>query len=103
MANNTHKLLTPVIQTIKFTKDYAIPLVAVILTLLNVYIAGKLNPLLASIKDIVHQVEAIEVKYNTLEKRQFEMKDDLTELKTDIKDDLNYLRTRLDSIFDLRR
>jgi len=72
-------------------KEYAVPVVGVVFTILNIYLNIKLNPVLSDLKDIVHRVDAIEEKVQAV-------KDDCRELKLEILSEIKYLRTRIDSL-----
>jgi len=56
------KNITTFLSYAKIIKDYGVPAVALVLTILNLYLGAKLNPVLSDIRDIVHRVEAVETK-----------------------------------------
>jgi hypothetical protein len=92
-----------IIDILKAIKDYAIPFAGIIFAFLNIYLANKLNPVLSSIKDIVHRVEAVETKVNTFEVKCLELKQEHVEIKKELYDELKYLRGRIDSIYQVVR
>lgn len=92
-----------IIDVFKAIKDYAIPFAGIVFAFLNIYLANKLNPVLSSIKDIVHRVEAVETKVNTFEAKCLELKQEQVEIKKDIYDELKYLRGRVDNIYQIVR
>lgn len=91
------------IDVIKAVKDYAIPFAGIVFAFLNIYLANKLNPVLSSIKDIVHRVEAVETKIDGFDLKCLELKQEQVEIKKDIYDELKYLRGRVDNIYQIVR
>jgi hypothetical protein len=85
-----------IVKTLSFIKEYTIPFVGVVFAVLNIYLSTKLNPIISDIKDIVHRIEAVEVRGAALEK-------ECVELKGDIYDELRYLRGRVDNIYQIVR
>lgn len=92
-----------IIDILKAIKDYAIPFAGIIFAFLNIYLANKLNPVLSSIKDIVHRVEAVETKVDAFELKCIELKQDQLNIRQEIYDELKYLRGRVDSIYQVVR
>lgn len=92
-----------IIDILKAIKDYAIPFAGIIFAFLNIYLANKLNPVLSSIKDIVHRVEAVEESINEFEVKCIELKQDQLNIRQEIYDELKYLRGRVDSIYQVVR
>ena len=90
------KNITTFISYAKIIKDYGVPAVALVLTILNLYLGVKLNPVLSDIKDIVHRVDAVEEKVLVVD-------DKCTELRLEIIDELKYLRGRVDNIYQIIR
>jgi hypothetical protein len=80
----------------KAIKDVGVPAMALVLTLLNLYLGAKLNPVLSDIKTVVNRLEAVE-------KKSVEAELDRMELKKDIFDELRYLRNRIDTIYPMVR
>ena len=93
------KNITTFLSYAKIIKDYGVPAVALVLTILNLYLGVKLNPVLSDIKDIVHRVDAVETKVNTSEAKCLDLTQEQVEIKKDIYDELKYLRGRVDSIY----
>lgn len=83
----------------KVIKDYAVPAMGLVLTVFNLYLGAKLNPVLSDIKDIVHRVEAVEVRTDQFELKCIEIKQEQLEIKKDLYNELQYLRGRVDSIY----
>ncbi len=90
------KNITTFLSYAKIIKDYGVPAVALVLTILNLYLGAKLNPVLSDIRDIVHRVEAVEEKVLVVD-------DKCTELRLEIIDELKYLRGRVDNIYQIVR
>ncbi len=87
----------------KVIKDYAVPAIGLVLTVFNLYLGAKLNPVLSDIRDIVHRVEAVETKVNTFEAKCLELKQEQVDIKKEIYDELKYLRGRVDNIYQIVR
>lgn len=97
------KNITTFLSYAKIIKDYGVPAMGLVLTVFNLYLGAKLNPVLSDIKDIVHRVEAVETKVNTFEAKCLELKQEQVEIKKDIYDELKYLRGRVDNIYQIVR
>lgn len=87
----------------KVIKDYAVPAMGLVLTLFNLYLGAKLNPVLSDIRDIVHRVEAVETKVDAFDLKCIELKQEHLEIKKELYDELKYLRGRVDSIYQVVR
>jgi hypothetical protein len=87
----------------KVIKDYAVPAMGLVLTVFNLYLGAKLNPVLSDIRDIVHRVEAVEEKITVTENKCGEVRIETLSIKNEIVDELKYLRGRVDNIYQIVR
>jgi hypothetical protein len=87
----------------KVIKDYAVPSMGLVLTVFNLYLGAKLNPVLSDIRDIVHRVEAVEEKITVIENKCGEVRLETLSIKNEIVDELKYLRGRVDNIYQIVR
>jgi hypothetical protein len=83
-----------ILKTVVFVKEYAVPFTGIVFAVLNIYLSTKLNPIISDIKDIVHRVQAVEV-------RTLGVENECTEIKKDIFEELKYLRGRVDNIYQI--
>ncbi len=97
------KNITTFLSYAKIIKDYGVPAVALVLTILNLYLGVKLNPVLSDIKDIVNRVDAVEKSVSDFETKFVELKQDQLVIKHEIYDELKYLRGRVDNIYQVVR